>query len=129
MTQISVAKQGNLTDEMKIVAKSEKINIDVVKRRVKSGKIVIPHNPIHSPNPLGIGKGLRVKVNSNIGTSREHIDVDEEIQKALVSVDAKAHAVMDLSTGGDLDLIRTSILDTIKVSMTHRCTFFGGNTG
>ena len=115
MTQLSIAKQGNTSEEMKFISKSEKIDIDVIRRRVKSGKIVIPHNPIHSPKPLGIGKGLRVKVNSNIGTSREHCNIDEEIEKAMVSVDAKAHAVMDLSTGGDLDDIRTRILSRIDV--------------
>lgn len=114
MTQISEAKQGNVTKEIKEVAKSEKIEIEIVRRRVASGKIVIPFNPIHSPNPLGIGKGLRVKVNANIGTSREYCNLKEEIEKAKVAVDAGAHAVMDLSTGGDLDKIRTNLLKTVK---------------
>ena len=104
MTQISEAKQGNITKEIKQISKAENIDIDIVKRRVASGKIVIPFNPIHSPNTLGIGKGLRVKVNANIGTSKEHCDINEEIEKAKISVEAKADAVMDLSTGGDLDL-------------------------
>jgi len=115
MTQISEAKQGNITKEIRYVSKVEKIDVEIVKRRVASGKIVIPFNPIHSPDILGIGKGLRVKVNANIGTSREHCDINEEIEKAKVSVEAKAHAVMDLSTGGDLDEIRTRLLKTVNV--------------
>jgi len=63
---------------------------------------------------LGIGKGLRVKVNANIGTSKEHCDIKEEIEKARVSLEAKADAVMDLSTGGDLDEIRTRLLRTVN---------------
>jgi phosphomethylpyrimidine synthase len=70
---------------------------------------------VHSPNPLGIGEGLRVKVNANIGTSREHCDIKEEVSKAKVAVASGAHAVMDLSTGGDLDSIRRMILRSVKV--------------
>ena len=115
MTQIIKAKQEKITDEIKSVSKAENLDINTILRRVASGKIVIPCNPIHSPNPLGIGKGLRVKVNANIGTSREHCNPNEEIEKAKIAVDAGAHAIMDLSTGGDLDKIRTSILKNIDV--------------
>lgn len=115
MTQISEAKKGNVTKQIKNISKIEKIDVDVVKRRVASGKIVIPFNPIHSPESLGIGKGLRVKVNTNIGTSREHCDIGEEIDKARISLEAGTHAVMDLSTGGDLDKIRTSLLKKVDV--------------
>lgn len=115
MTQISEAKLGNATKEIQYVSKAEKIDVEIVRRRVATGKIVIPFNPIHSPGILGIGKGLRVKVNANIGTSREHCDINEEIEKAKVSVEAKAHAVMDLSTGGDLDEIRTRLIKTVNV--------------
>jgi len=109
MTQISEAKKGIITKQMKEVSKNENIDVEMIRRRVASGKIVIPFNPIHFPRSLGIGKGLRVKVNANIGTSREHCNTREEIEKAKISMDAGAHAVMDLSTGGDLDKIRISL--------------------
>jgi len=115
MTQISEAKQGKTTEQIKRVAKAEKIDVETVRRRVASGKIVIPFNPIHEPESLGIGKGLRVKVNANIGTSREHCALDEEIGKAGVAVEAGAHALMDLSTGGNLDTIRVSLLKTVNI--------------
>jgi len=115
MTQMVEAKQGNITEQIKNVSKAENIDIDIVKRRVASGKIVIPYNPIHAPKVLGIGKGLRVKVNANIGTSREHCNLQEEIGKAKEAVDAKVHALMDLSTGGDLDQIRTSLLKVVNI--------------
>jgi phosphomethylpyrimidine synthase len=116
MTQISLAKSGNSTPQMKEVAKQENINVETLRKRIASGSVVIPYNPIHSPKPLGIGEGLRVKVNANIGTSKEHCNLEEEIEKANVSIDAGAHAIMDLSTGGDLDAIRTRLLKTSNVS-------------
>jgi phosphomethylpyrimidine synthase len=115
MTQISEAKQGKTTPQMKHVARCEKIALDVVRKGVAAGHIVIPSNPIHAPSSLGIGKGLRVKVNANIGTSREHCSLKEEIEKAQLAVGAGAHAVMDLSTGGDLDKIRRALLKTVAV--------------
>jgi len=115
MTQISVAKQGKTTAQMKRVAKSEKVAFEVIRKRVAAGHIVIPCNPVHAPSSLGIGKGLRVKVNANIGTSREYCNVREEVEKAKVAVAAGAHAVMDLSTGGDLDAIRRRLLKTVSI--------------
>jgi phosphomethylpyrimidine synthase len=115
MTQASEAKQGRTTQQMKAIARCEKSTVDFVRKGVASGQIVIPCNPIHAPTCLGIGKGLRVKVNANIGTSREHCRLQEEVEKAKVAVEAGAHAVMDLSTGGDLDKIRRTLLKCVSV--------------
>ena len=71
---------------------------------VARGEIVIPANKIHLSKNLrkltGIGKGLRTKVNANLGTSFDYVNVEEEKQKLLVAVEAGADTVMDLSTGG-----------------------------
>ena len=115
MTQITQAQKGIITNQIKQVADFEGLTPEKILKRVAEGTIVIPHNPIHSPDSIGIGKGLRVKVNANIGTSREHCDVEEEIEKARVAENAKAHAIMDLSTGGDLTKIRTELLKVISV--------------
>jgi len=115
MTQISEAKRGKITKQIKEVSKAEHVDTEIIRRRVASGKIAIPYNPIHSPHSLGIGKGLRVKVNANIGTSREHCSLKEEIEKAKVAVEAGTHALMDLSTGGNLDKIRKSLLKTVSI--------------
>jgi phosphomethylpyrimidine synthase len=73
---------------------------------VARGEIVIPANKIHLSRNLrkltGIGKGLRTKVNANLGTSFDYVNVEEEKQKLLVAVEAGADTVMDLSTGGEL---------------------------
>ena len=115
MTQILEAKKGNITEQMKCVAEKEQIDSEYIKKSVASGRVVIPYNPIHNPSPVGIGMDLRVKVNANIGTSREHCDLNEEIKKAQTSIDAGTDAIMDLSTGGDLDEIRTALLSISKV--------------
>jgi len=115
MTQISNAQQGKITDQMKQVAKAEGINVDIIRRNIAAGAIVIPYNPIHHPRPVGIGKGLRVKINANIGTSKEYCNIKEEEEKAKVAVQAGTHAIMDLSTGGNLDEIRKKLLSISPV--------------
>jgi len=115
MTQISSAQHGETTEQMRYIAKEEPISLTQLQKHVAKGHIVIPWNPNHHPTPVGIGKGLRVKVNANIGTSREHCKPDEEIQKAKASLQAKVHAIMDLSTGGNLDEIRKKLLDVSTV--------------
>ncbi|MEM0493515.1 MAG: phosphomethylpyrimidine synthase ThiC [Candidatus Thermoplasmatota archaeon] len=115
MSLSSLVKQGRFNEQIKKIVKEEKVGYEIVERGLSQGRIVIPFNPIHSPDPLGIGEGLHVKVNANIGTSREHCDIKEEVSKAKVAVAAGAHAVMDLSTGGDLDNIRKMILKSVKV--------------
>ncbi|MBP1662479.1 MAG: thiamine biosynthesis protein ThiC [Thermoplasmatales archaeon] len=115
MTQISYAKQGKNTTQIRQVAVAERLPAELIRKRIAAGRIVIPCNPIHAPSSLGIGEGLRVKVNANIGTSREYCHLKEEVKKAKIAVQAGAHAVMDLSTGGDLDTIRQQLLKTVKV--------------
>lgn len=115
MTQISYAKQGKNTTQIRQVAVAERVPAELIRKRIAAGRIVIPCNPIHAPSSLGIGEGLRVKVNANIGTSREYCHLKEEVKKAKIAVQAGAHAVMDLSTGGDLDTIRQQLLKTVKV--------------
>lgn len=115
MTQISSAQLGTITEQMKQVANDEPISLDQVQKRVAAGHIVIPWNPNHHPIPVGLGRGLRVKVNANIGTSREYCKPEEEIKKAKVCLETKAHAIMDLSTGGNLDEIRKQLLKVSTV--------------
>ena len=67
--------------------------------------------------PLGVGAGLSVKVNANLGTSQARSGIDAELVKLKAAVDAGADAVMDLSTGGDLDLIRAAIIKASPVSV------------
>lgn len=116
MTQLTEARQGNITPEMKEVALQEGLDPEFIRKGVAEGNIVICRNNKHkSIPPLGIGKGLRTKVNANIGTSRDIKELDCELEKLRVAVKAGADAVMDLSTGGDVDMVRRRILEESKV--------------
>lgn len=96
---------------MKGLSEDERIEPAKLMKLVKSGKAVIPSNPRHRLiRPCAIGEGLRVKINANIGTSRDHIDIEEELEKVRVAVKYGADAVMDLSTGGNIREIRRMIV-------------------
>jgi len=110
MTQLEAARQGRITQAMQDVAEYEGISGEVIMAGVAGGRIVVPKNKHHAFTAKGIGKGLTTKVNANIGTSPSHFNLDEELEKLDVSVDAGADAVMDLSTGGRLDEILTRII-------------------
>ncbi len=111
MTQRTKAQKGVITKEMKIVAREEEVSPEWLREKIASGRIVIPANRNHGGvKPLGIGEGLRIKVNTNLGTSSDHVDLEEELEKLAVSIQAGTDAVMDLSTGGDIDAIRKEII-------------------
>lgn len=110
MTQISDAREGILTEEMKIVAAKEGVSEDFILKSVAEGTIVIPKNINHDIEPSAIGAGLRTKVNATIGTSTDIVNFDEEELKAQIAIDAGADCLMELSIGGDLDEIRRRIL-------------------
>ena len=116
MTQMTEARAGRLTAEMKTIVEQENIDPDVLRERVARGQIVIPKNKKHdSIKPVGIGKGLRTKVNANIGTSTDFADVQREVEKAKAAIDAGADTIMDLSTGGDPAEIRRTIMKEVPV--------------
>ncbi len=116
MTLMSDARKGITTEDVKKAAKYEGIDPEIIRRGVAEGRIVIPHNPIHKfSRILAIGEGTSVKINANIGTSKDFVNVDEEIQKAKIAEKYGADAIMDLSTGGDLKAIRRKIMDSVDV--------------
>ncbi len=118
MTQILEARKGNITPEMEAVARAEGVTLDHVANGVAKGTIVITRNNRHtSITPLGVGKGLRTKINANIGTSKDRMSIEGEIEKLKTAVAAGADAVMDLSTGGPIVGIRKEILKQSTVSI------------
>jgi phosphomethylpyrimidine synthase len=105
------ARQGIVTEEMAYVAAREKVEPTLVRDEVARGRLVIPANVAHANlEPMGIGIALGCKVNANIGNSQVTSDVEGEIRKLKVSLKYGADTVMDLSTGGDIDVIRAAIL-------------------
>lgn len=110
MTQRQKALAGQITPEMKQVAKDERLRPGRILDLVKAGRVVILKNAGHDVRPVGVGEGLRTKVNANIGSSPYHMVVEEEIEKLRVAVDAGADTVMDLSLGQFLNRIRKEII-------------------
>jgi phosphomethylpyrimidine synthase len=85
MTQLELAKQGIISPQIKQVAQQEDVSQDVVQQYITEGKIVIPFNVNHANlAPCGIGNGLTVKVNANIGTSSDYGNLDSELEKLRI---------------------------------------------
>ena len=111
MTQREEAIKGNVTEAMRKVAKVEHRDISVILDGLANGIIAIPRNPNHrNCRPIGVGKGLKIKVNANIGNSADYPNMADELEKLKVCLEAKADTVMDLSTGGDITAIRQAII-------------------
>ncbi|MEA5091097.1 5-hydroxybenzimidazole synthase BzaA [bioreactor metagenome] len=110
-TQMQKARNNIITEEMKIVATQENIPVEIIRARVAEGTIAICANINHKNLiPRGVGKGLTTKVNANIGTSSSYPDPEPELAKLKAAIDAGADAVMDLSTGDNIDQSRRSII-------------------
>ncbi|NVL91062.1 MAG: phosphomethylpyrimidine synthase ThiC [Desulfobacterales bacterium] len=116
MTQLESARKGVITEAMRRVAETEKIDPELIRAGVAEGTLVIPLNKGHTGiDPVGIGKGLTIKVNANIGTSGDRADIDEELGKLRAAIDAGADTIMDLSIGGDIKKVRTAIMKRSSV--------------
>jgi phosphomethylpyrimidine synthase len=111
MTQLEIARKGNISPQMETVAQAEGLEAEFIRQGVAKGTVIIPANINHSSLvPCGIGEGLLTKVNANIGTSSDFGTVDTELEKLRVAADSGADTVMDLSTGGDISAIRRAII-------------------
>ena len=118
MTQIEVARQGEVSDEMRFVGEREDLDPSVIKDEVARGRMVIPANKVHLQKrlePMGIGVAAACKINANIGNSAVTSQVQDELEKLHTAVHLGADTVMDLSTGGDIDAIRQAIIDASPV--------------
>jgi phosphomethylpyrimidine synthase len=117
MTRIELAKKGIISEEMKQTALSEGIEPEKLASDIAAGVTVIPRNIHHAIDPIGIGRGLRTKINANIGTSKDKVSFDDEMEKLNVLVKYGADAVMDLSTGGSIKDLRMLLLKKSPVSV------------
>lgn len=115
-TQLEAARQGCITHEMKIVAKQEGLDAEVLRELIALGQVAIPCNKLHtSIVPQGIGKRLSTKINVNLGTSKDVTDYDSEIEKVQRAIALGAEAIMDLSTHGDTRIFRRKLIETSPV--------------
>ncbi len=115
MTQIEKARKGMITDEIYKVSQDESVAPDLIREYVASGKVIIPSNKNRRSKVLGIGKGLRTKVNASIGTSTDIVDIRMEVEKARIAERYGADTLMDLSVGGNISEIRKAIMDAVNL--------------
>ena len=115
-TQMHYARRGELTKQMSYVAKIEGVSENLVMDEVAKGSIIIPANVNHTNlKPMGIGRKLKTKINANIGNSSLSSDICAEFRKLEICLEFGADTVMDLSTDGDLDAIRSAIIEHSSV--------------
>lgn len=115
-TQMYYARRGKLTKQMSYVAKIEGVSENLVMDEVAKGSIIIPANVNHTNlKPMGIGRKLKTKINANIGNSSLSSDICAELRKLEICLEFGADTVMDLSTDGDLDAIRSAIIEHSSV--------------
>jgi len=116
MTQCEFASNHKVTPLMRKIARNEGVSAKIIAKLIAEGKIVIlNNNQKEIRNPCAVGKGLRTKINANIGTSSDCIEIKDELEKLEVSIKYGADAVMDLSVAGDLQKIRKKIIDNSSV--------------
>ena len=116
MSQMHLGRLGGITEEMRYVAKREKLDPEHVRSEVARGRAIIPAN-IHHRNlePMGIGIAFKCKINANIGNSATSSNIDEELKKLHHAVHYGSDTVMDLSTGGNIPEIRKAIIEASPV--------------
>ncbi len=111
-TQMDAARRGIVTPQMEAVAKEENMSVDQIREYVAEGKVVIPANKNHKVLvPHGIGRMLKTKINVNLGTSRDCLDLDVEMAKVKSAVEMGAEAIMDLSSFGDTKVFRKKLIE------------------
>src|SRR5437879_4687454 len=116
VSQMHFARQGVITEEMEYVAKREKLEPELIRSEVARGRMIIPANLNHrNLEPMAIGIASKCKINANIGNSATSSNIDEELKKLHHAVHYGADTVMDLSTGGDIPVIRKAIIEASPV--------------
>ncbi len=107
----------NVKDEdIQSVAQEEALDPAIITEGVEEGTIVILKNKLRKwTKPVGVGKGLKTKINVNLGTSPDRVDFDLELAKLKLSMELGADTVMDLSTGGEVRDLRINILKESKI--------------
>lgn len=115
VTQVEFSSKGIVTPVMEEIGRQEGLSPEVVCQRIADGQIVVPLNVNRPKKIVGIGLGLRTKINASIGTSTDIVNIDEEVRKAQAAQAAGADTLMELSVGGDLDRIRREIISAVEI--------------
>jgi phosphomethylpyrimidine synthase len=124
ITQMEYARRGVITPEMEYVAIRENasagpdshITPEFVRNEIAAGRAVLPANINHpEAEPMIIGAGFAVKINTNIGNSALSSDIDLEVEKAVWSCKWGGDTLMDLSTGANIHETREWIVRNTPV--------------
>jgi phosphomethylpyrimidine synthase len=115
MTRMERAGAGQVNDEFLALAEKEHTDGETIRRGIASGEITVCTSTAREIEPVAIGRGMRIKVNANIGTSSDASSLEEEVEKAHTAVEYGADMIMDLSTGGNIGATRRRIVGEVKV--------------
>ena len=127
MTQLINARAGIITPEVERLAKEEGLRAEELGEKVAQGRVVIMKNKLRQSSvAVAVGEGLRTKVNANIGTSPDCVDFEDELHKIRVAEAAGADAIMELSTGGDIDAFRRKVLVSTNLPVGSVPTYQAG---
>ena len=103
--------------ELEKVSSVEGLSLEKLRRLLETGRVVIPRNAKRDIALKAIGERMSTKVNVNVGTSKDFLNLEDEVEKAKIAVKYGADAIMDLSTGNSssLDETRRAILKEVDV--------------
>ncbi|MFD3155295.1 phosphomethylpyrimidine synthase ThiC [Haloimpatiens sp. FM7330] len=111
-TQMDAAKKGIITREIEKVAQKENMDPEILRTLIAEGKVVIPANKNHKAlDPEGVGKGIKTKINVNLGISKDCCNIDKELEKVKKAIEMKAEAIMDLSCFGKTEEFRQKLIN------------------
>lgn len=118
MTQLTEARAGKVTPEMEIVARKERLDVETIRAEIAAGRMIVPANKNHLAkglDPIAIGRKATTKINANLGVSSLAGDAEREFEKIKIATKYGADTIMDLSTGADLDALRTRMINAVSV--------------
>jgi phosphomethylpyrimidine synthase len=117
MTLIDDSKNKHISEQIKNAAEYDSVSPDFIMNGLIDGTIVIPANKNHNFKSRAVGSGLTTKINLNLGTSENNVDIKEELKKLEIACKYGADSFMDLSTAGNLDEIRRELLAASSIMM------------
>ena len=118
LTIMEMAQKGQEIPLFTLVAQKEQMKVELLMERVATGRIVIPYNNHHKPqNPQGFGLGLSTKVSASIGLDKDEDRLTDELFKVDEAMRAGTSAIMDLSTAGDMDEARRTIIKRVPLPL------------
>jgi phosphomethylpyrimidine synthase len=117
MTLYEQIHKNIIPEIVKETALKENVDLNELIDSLKNGEVAIPRNIKRNFSPVAIGKNMSIKINANIGTSQDCQSIDYELKKLEIAEKFGADAVMDLSTGGDLEKIRRLVIEKSSIPL------------